>query len=205
MGTTVLAQELSMSDSSLPPAMILLDDRRFLLVVEEGHCVHLDIYEFGKSQGDRASPQARLLVRFSMEGYRVSARSSLNLQSILARPDPPFPSTTVQTPLGKLKPFTEDPQTGLLVLSLQFTYHANGFPMSEETVVFFLKEDLLELADGYEAVFEKQERGKEGEMPKEERVVEWDQWKQLTRVIEEPEAGARWVSDFVVLFIFLEG
>lgn len=193
-----------MTDSSLPPAMILLDDRRFLLVVEEGHCVHLDIYGFGKVKSQGTLPQAELLVRFSMEGYRVNSRSALNLQSILARPDPPFPSTTIQTPLGKLKPFTEDPETGLLVLSLQFTFHANGFPMSEETVVFLLKEDLLELANEYEAVFQGRGQGDEADSLKEERSVEWNQWKHLTRVIEEPEAGARWASLSVIPFICLE-
>ncbi|KAJ9105406.1 hypothetical protein QFC21_001777 [Naganishia friedmannii] len=186
-------QELSMSDSSLPPAMILLDDRRFLLVVDEGHCVHLDIYGFGKPRNDGTLPQAELLVRFSMQGYRVNTRSSLNLQSILARPDPPFPSTTMHTPLGKLKPFTEDPETGLLVLSLQFTFQADHFPMSEETVVFFLKEELLQLVNKYEAAFEEREPSKEGGVQKGDRVVEWAQWKHLTRVMEEPESGSRWV------------
>lgn len=171
--------------------MILLDEQRFLLVDEEDHCVHLDIYGFNELEDPSRPGMAKLLVRFSMNPYRSNPAVNLELRSILARPDPPFPSTTVQTPLGKLKPFTEDPATGLLVLSLQFVLQAGGFPIAEETVVFLLKEELLKMAKTHEALLAEKEAKQE--LEEDDYIVEWDQWKHLTRVIEEPEATPRWV------------
>lgn len=187
----MLVQELVLPSAALPPAMILLDVQRFLLVGEEDNRVHLDIYGFNGLQDSSKPGIAKLLVRFSMDSYRSHPTVNLELRSILARPDPPFPSTTMQTPLGKLKPFTEDPATGLLVLSLQFVLQAGGFPIAEETVVFLLKEELLKMAKAHEAVLEVQ--AIERNLDEEDRIIEWDQWKHLTRVIEEPEAAPRWV------------
>lgn len=171
--------------------MILLDQQRFLLVGEEEHCVHLDIYGFGELEDPSEPGIAKLLVRFSMDPYRSNPAVNLELRSILARPDPPFPSTSVPTPLGKLKPFTEDPATGLLVLSLQFVLQAGGFPIAEETVVFLLKEELLKIAETHQALLA--EREAKQELEEDDYILEWDQWKHLTRVIEEPEAAPRWV------------
>lgn len=184
-------QELVLPNTSLAPAMILLDRQRFLLVGEEDHSVHLDIYGFGGVEDPSTPAVAKLLVRFSMDPYRSNPAVNLELRSILARPDPPFPSTSVPTPLGKLKPFTEDPATGLLVVSLQFVLQAGGFPIAEETVVFLLKEELLKMAEAHLALLA--EREAKQELEEDDYILEWDQWKHLTRVIEEPEAAPRWV------------
>lgn len=171
--------------------MILLDEQRFLLVGEEEHCVHLDIYGFNGLEDPSKPGLAKLLVRFSLDPYRSNPAVNLELRSILARPDPPFPSTTVQTPLGKLKPFTEDPASGLLVLCLQFVLQAGGFPIAEETVVFLLKEELLKMSKAHEALLAEKEDKQE--LEEDDYILEWEQWKHLTRVIEEPEAPPRWV------------
>ena len=173
--------------------MILLDEHRFLLVIDHGNRVHLDIYGINGKRDPRNPEQAKLLTRFSMNPYKSTATSSVELRSILARPDPPFPSTSVKTSLGKLKPFTEDPETGLMVLSLQFVLTAGAFPIAEETVVFFLKEGLLNMSKAYEKTLEQEAQEREVEVTDDDRVIEWDQWKHLTRVMEEPEATPRWV------------
>jgi hypothetical protein len=38
------------------------------------------------------------------------------------------------------------------------------------------------------------EREANQELDEDDYILEWDQWKHLTRVIEEPEAAPRWVS-----------
>jgi hypothetical protein len=83
-------QELVLPNTPLPPAMILLDQQRFLLVGEEEHCVHLDIYGFGGLQDPSGPGVAKLLVRFSMDPYRSNPAVNLELRSILARPDPEY-------------------------------------------------------------------------------------------------------------------
>lgn len=186
-------QELIVSTLASPPAMILLDEHRFLLVIDHGHRVHLDIYGFNGLRDANNPEKAKLLTRFSMTPYKSTPTSPVELRSILARPDPPFPSTNMKTPLGKLKPFTEDPATGLMVLSLQFVLTSGAFPIAEETVVFLLKEGLLKMSKAHEKTLEQVEEATEREVTEEDRTIEWNQWKHLTRVIDEPEAAPRWV------------
>jgi hypothetical protein len=192
-GLTECMQELVVSILTSPPAMILLDEQRFLLVIDHGNRVCLDIYGFNGLQDDSDPGKAKLLTRFAMNSYKSSSTSAVELRSILARPDPPFPSTTMKTPLGKLKPFTEDPATGLMVLSLQFVLTSGAFPIAEETVVFLLKEELLKMAKAHEKTLAQVEEATEREVTEEDRTIEWNQWKHLTRVIDEPEAAPRWV------------
>lgn len=173
--------------------MILLDEHSFLLVIDHGNRVHLDIYGFNGKRHPRHPERATLLTRFSMNPYKSTSTSPVELRSILARPDPPFPSTCVRTPLGKLKPFTEDPATGLMVLSLQFVLTSGAFPIAEETVVFLLKEELLKMSKAHEKTLELAEEATEREVTDDDRVIEWNQWKHLTRVMDEPEATPRWV------------
>lgn len=120
------------------------------------------------------------------------------------RPDPPFPRSR-HTGVGPRKPFTQDPDKGLLVFELKLREavgpdFGNNHMEHHEFEVFVLRETLIELAREGEKRLEEQRGTKDKETGeyafwRVEKNITWEQWGvKGSRILDISMKRRNWVS-----------
>lgn len=191
----------------LPPCegqagLVLLNHDTFLLTLtrlegvlpDRNTDASIEIYRFG----DQPHVPPRLLQVFLLP----ELADGMIYDQIDIRPDPPFPARAMPSALGRTKPFTEDPDKGLLSFGLRISQDDDQGPLlTGDMTLFVRKESLVAIADAKDAAHRAEYRGAIGSGPEswhplevKYRVMEPQEWMvEHSRLVNRPMSRS-WVS-----------
>lgn len=194
----------------LPPCegqagLVLLNHNMFLLALTRLEEVlpdveptaSIEIYRFGDGDQSHMMPPKLLQIFLLPE-----LADGMIYDQVDIRPDPPFPARAMPSVLGATKPFTEDPDKGLLSFGLRISQDDDQGPLlTGDMTLFVKKETLVDLAESRDAAYEREYKGVRGvnveswhpdELPY--RVMRSHEWmEEHSRLVDRPMSRS-WVS-----------